>query len=886
MTRILRVAAVISLLFCLPLGKAFAVGYTLTVNIVGSGSVLRNPTNSSYPSGATVTLTAISNNPSWYFVNWSGDNSGTNNPMNVTMDSNKVITATFQMFNNFTLALATNGQGSITLSPTGGVYVSNTVVQATATPSAGWVFASWSGAINGNVNPSSVTMTTNKSLTGNFAQLPAFDTQPQSVSNATGTTVSFISHSVGTAPLSYQWFFGNNLLAGATNASLSLTNVQVANAGNYRVIAANAYGSATSSVVALVLTNAVVSTNALLVCDEGSLRTAIQVGGRIAAACNGTITLTNTINITTNVVLDASLVSLTISGGGLVRQFYIAPGACFTATNLTIANGCVSNSVEAQGGAIFNDYGTLKLVSSLLTGNYAKGYATNFNNSTFFAAKGGAIFNNNGTVFLLGSCISSNGALGLSLGGSGTASRWDARGGAIYSTNDVGSLTIIDCTFDRNSCGPYGGSYGGTVFGGALYEVYGSLLITNSSFISNSLYSGFGSTSGVGDPQGPAFGGAVYADTVASIDHCVFSGNVAHGGDSSRVAQGAYGGAIYNHFILTIESSTFAGNQAVAGNGTYYGIAPAEGGAIYNGAVYNGNTLTLNHCAIVTNAAKGAQGGSFGALFHAGDPGYGGGIFNAGSLSATNCTITLNSAIGGGGTVGSGVAPNGPAIGAGIYNDDSATSIIINATIASNFCISSGPGFTPVKGLTAGSDVANSNGVIQLHNTIIAYGGTNGNAYGPISDGGYNISDDGSAAFSGGSSYNYTNPRLGLLGTAPGITPTLPLLSNSPAIDFGDSSGAPNTDQRGYPRPNGDGYDIGAYEYYAFNAPVISQVSTRTNLSLTFTVYPPVVYRIQASTNLSSWTDIATNGPFPTITNVTWTTGKQAGTNRFFRLRM
>jgi uncharacterized repeat protein (TIGR01451 family) len=45
-----------------------------------------------------------------------------------------------------------------------------------------------------------------------------------------------------------------------------------------------------------------------------------------------------------------------------------------------------------------------------------------------------------------------------------------------------------------------------------------------------------------------------------------------------------------------------------------------------------------------------------------------------------------------------------------------------------------------------------------------------------------------------------------------GSTPTLALLSGSPAIDTGTCSGAPSTDQRGVARPQGSTCDIGAYE--------------------------------------------------------------------------
>ncbi len=46
-------------------------------------------------------------------------------------------------------------------------------------------------------------------------------------------------------------------LAGATNATLALNNVQTNNSGDYLVIVANAYGSATSSVANLLVANAV-----------------------------------------------------------------------------------------------------------------------------------------------------------------------------------------------------------------------------------------------------------------------------------------------------------------------------------------------------------------------------------------------------------------------------------------------------------------------------------------------------------------------------------------------------------------------------------------------------------------------------------------------------
>ena len=203
--------------------QASAVGYTLTVAAQGPGSVTKNPTNATYPPGVVVTVTATPNAAS-YFTGWSGDTNGTVNPLNVTMNNNYVITGNFLAFPTYPLTLATNGQGNIALSPSNASYASNTLVTATATPAAGWVFTGWTGSAAGVTNPLSFTMNSSNSLTGNFAQLPAFDVQPVSVTNSPGSTVSLTAHAVGNAPLTYQWYFTGATVAGATNGTLTYTN--------------------------------------------------------------------------------------------------------------------------------------------------------------------------------------------------------------------------------------------------------------------------------------------------------------------------------------------------------------------------------------------------------------------------------------------------------------------------------------------------------------------------------------------------------------------------------------------------------------------------------------------------------------------------------------
>lgn len=64
---------------------------------------------------------------------------------------------------------------------------------------------------------------------------------------APGQNAAFSVLVTGTAPLSYQWSFNNNIVAGATGDSLLVTNLTLSDLGAYQVLVANAFGSVTSS---------------------------------------------------------------------------------------------------------------------------------------------------------------------------------------------------------------------------------------------------------------------------------------------------------------------------------------------------------------------------------------------------------------------------------------------------------------------------------------------------------------------------------------------------------------------------------------------------------------------------------------------------------------
>ena len=809
------------LLCCLMVSmSAQATGYTITTGTNGSGTVTRNPSNSLYPANATVVVTATPA-AGWYFSGWSGSIGDAINPTNIFVNGNFTITGIFLPQPTNTVTVVTNGSGSIALNPPGGSYASNTTVTATATPSAGWVFTGWSGAATGAVNPLPLGLVTNLTLTGTFAQLPAFDVQPQSTTNVTGSTVTFTSDSVGTAPVAYQWYFGGGPLTGATASSLSLSNVQATQAGSYSVVATNLYGAATSSVALLVVTNGGGSTNVVNTPTDAALRAAVAAGGWVSLTCNGTIALTNTITLTKNVILDASGVNLVISGGGSNRIFYVPAGITLAATNLTLANGVyVSSSAPADGGAIYNN-GTVSLTGCTLTNNAACSSNAPGNSAFGTLTRGGAIFNNGGTVGLFMSSVSNNFALNKN-----TALIYPTMtyGGAIYTTN--GTVIILSSTISSNFCQANLAPAGSICSGGALYQASGSTHVTNDLFNAN-LAQGLGGYSTYSPPAG--CGGAIAISSgILVLDHCQVSGNRSRGGDSlHNPSATGQGGGIWNGGTLIVESTAIDGNATASGNYGYYDV-PAQGGGLYN----TGSAL-LNHADVCSNSATGGQGYGLNGQHNAsGQDAFGGGIFNAGQLTATNCTIALNTAFGGPAwlTIGGQNANRGNAIGGGVFNASNSIFTGMNLTLASNVCNAAGTQFLPayypygtnyppislasaeLDGLMLGTQTVNTNGTVSLHNTLLAYGGTNANCYGPITDLGYNMNSDGSATFNSGYSYSYTDPQLTALANNGGPTLTMSPLASSPAIGFGDPAGAPATDQRGYYRTGVNGIDIGAYQ--------------------------------------------------------------------------
>ena len=106
---------------------------------------------------------------------------------------------------------------------------------------------------------------------------------------------------------------------------------------------------------------------------------------------------------------------------------------------------------------------------------------------------------------------------------------------------------------------------------------------------------------------------------------------------------------------------------------------------------------------------------------------------------------------------------------------------------------------------------------------------------------------------------NNTDPQLGPFADNGGPTLTMALLPGSPAIDAGTVLGAPATDQRGVPRPQGAGVDIGAFECLASPVFTCMTIQSTTNCQMQLSgLTPNPTLTLQISTNLLNWQD-ATN---------------------------
>ncbi|MGB9673208.1 MAG: choice-of-anchor Q domain-containing protein [Anaerolineales bacterium] len=265
------------------------------------------------------------------------------------------------------------------------------------------------------------------------------------------------------------------------------------------------------------------------------------------------------------------------------------------------------------------------------------------------------------------------------------------------------------------------------------------------------------------------------------------------------------GGAVYNAGELHAIESALTFDQAIGGNGgglfnnsgdvTLNKVTIAQETAGLNGGgIYNLGNLTITYSTIQDNmATSGDGGGIYGGwitvthstIYQNQSPsGNGGGIYHLYYMSLSNVTLSANSALKNGG---------------GIYAKSDYPSTVTNTSLLGNTAAS-------------GSGVFRDDsqvGALQLRNTLLLNAA--GNCGGMITSLGHNIDSGTTCGFNQSGDQNSTDPLTEALADNGGPTQTHALQSGSPAINGGDNTGCPATDQRGFLRLGG--CDIGAYEY-------------------------------------------------------------------------
>ena len=141
---------------------------TTLITPIEGGMVVRNPNQQSYLNGTNITLTANSS-PGYTFNGWSGGGCIGTGPCIFTINADTTVTATFTPI-EYTLTTDSDGPGTVTKIPDQTIYHYGDVVKLTAIPNLNYGFSQWVGDLTGSVNPVSITIDGNKSITAKFIQ--------------------------------------------------------------------------------------------------------------------------------------------------------------------------------------------------------------------------------------------------------------------------------------------------------------------------------------------------------------------------------------------------------------------------------------------------------------------------------------------------------------------------------------------------------------------------------------------------------------------------------------------------------------------------------------------------------------------------------------------
>ena len=158
-----------------------------------------------------------------------------------------------------------NGTGGATWSPVPGATAATLTVDTTGFPSgAPILYQVTVGNTGGSTTSPPLTLTANVG-----APIVVRDSLPTTGSDSVGSSMTFTAVMDGSRPLSLQWLAdtgsGPTPVPGATNATLTLTNLQLTDSGFYQLMASNALGTTYSSGTTFYVNDTPPATNNVLV---------------------------------------------------------------------------------------------------------------------------------------------------------------------------------------------------------------------------------------------------------------------------------------------------------------------------------------------------------------------------------------------------------------------------------------------------------------------------------------------------------------------------------------------------------------------------------------------------------------------------------------------
>jgi uncharacterized repeat protein (TIGR01451 family) len=390
-----------------------------------------------------------------------------------------------------------------------------------------------------------------------------------------------------------------------------------------------------------------------------------------------------------------------------------------------------------------------------------------------------------------------------------------------------GDDVLNDCLSPSTPCATINGAIGKASAGDTIYVAVGTytgagdevVLIDKDTTLSGGWDAGFVAKSGVStvDGEGARRGVTVSSGVTTTIEHVAVQ---------NGAASVSCGGISNNSGSVTLSHSTVSENTATekgggicnwGGSMLLDGSTVSDNTAQYGGGIDNSGTLTLDGTSVSGNAAD--EGGG---ILHVGgtltlsdsaivdntSTGSGGGIYSqSGVVALDNSTVSGNT-----------VSGDQHAHGAGICSANTALTLD-SSTVSDNATTGQGGG------------ISGQSGTVVVRNTLLAGNSAisgRPDCSGDVYSDGYNLIGDsaGCSFWSGVTDLVDVNANIGPLVGHPGYHP---LSSDSPAIDVippGDCTMA--ADQRGVPRPQGPGCDIGAYEYAVAGPPATIQALAGT----------------------------------------------------------